>query len=612
MDRPEHKTWKNYYASQGFAFMVASLDAYVHRAYHYDTIKMWLGDIVFTALSEFATSSGHEELQFAPLFVNGHSNGGLFAIGFSTNYPERVLGFIASKGSFYGNIPSEPSAYKAPGMIISGEFDTIIRPRYPLAGFCIGREYNAPWCHILEPGGEHKRIFDSTLVLPFFRSVVKKRFPESWDYKSIPYLNPIITSNGWYGDNSSYEIYSHECFRKDTNYASWLIDRENALIWQQYVSNNTVDTFIADCADNYINTKYFGQAPPKDAAEIFAPGIISVLGRDDLKYEIKTDDKEALLSTTKYKLVRLNTDQLVIDLQKEDYANAVILDSLPPKYCIDGIYGEFLEGTYSTDGNTIFLKRKNRYCNDNYTGYHSSMAVRTNNVFSAPSDFELNLSSLFNVSFTNNNMAYFNYANNYVIRKALFVDGEFTNCTTIGKIQGSQHYISKTADYLLCVINSDIYVIFIDENDILSEPINLGPKVNTNNIESYPTLSPDGKFMFFNRRNSNSIHSDIYWVGTHIIDQAKTNVSSYFITYVSAANINVYPTRVKDNLYIENTDYEELDVKIYALTGALVKHERMNNKHNQTINVSELVRGTYYIKIVADNYYTTTKKLIIE
>ena len=44
----------------------------------------------------------------------------------------------------------------------------------------------------------------------------------------------------------------------------------------------------------------------------------------------------------------------------------------------------------------------------------------------------------------------------------------------------------------------DYFVVFRSEDDRFSEPINLGPKVNTvGNVEWSASLSPDGKILFF-------------------------------------------------------------------------------------------------------------------
>jgi Tol biopolymer transport system component len=59
---------------------------------------------------------------------------------------------------------------------------------------------------------------------------------------------------------------------------------------------------------------------------------------------------------------------------------------------------------------------------------------------------------------------------------------------------------------------ADIYVTFAGLDGTWSAPVNLGPGVNTESVESSPTLSTDGRFLFFSR------HYDIWWVDSTIIE----------------------------------------------------------------------------------------------
>ncbi len=45
-----------------------------------------------------------------------------------------------------------------------------------------------------------------------------------------------------------------------------------------------------------------------------------------------------------------------------------------------------------------------------------------------------------------------------------------------------------------------------------TEPINLGPKVNTIRQERFPGLSPDGKYLFFTRHYDAPCYHDLYWI----------------------------------------------------------------------------------------------------
>jgi len=56
----------------------------------------------------------------------------------------------------------------------------------------------------------------------------------------------------------------------------------------------------------------------------------------------------------------------------------------------------------------------------------------------------------------------------------------------------------------------DLYISF-KENGVWSESYNLGPKINTELCEMTPSVSPDGKYLFFHRDGKED-NGNIYWV----------------------------------------------------------------------------------------------------
>ncbi len=69
---------------------------------------------------------------------------------------------------------------------------------------------------------------------------------------------------------------------------------------------------------------------------------------------------------------------------------------------------------------------------------------------------------------------------------------------------------------------SDLFISFYDKTkDVWSEPLSLGEKINTNSQETFPAVSPDGKYLFFTRWTNNENDMDVYWVSTSIIEKLK-------------------------------------------------------------------------------------------
>ena len=65
--------------------------------------------------------------------------------------------------------------------------------------------------------------------------------------------------------------------------------------------------------------------------------------------------------------------------------------------------------------------------------------------------------------------------------------------------------------------NNDIFLAYSIKKGEWSEPIPLGPEVNTTFSETHPTLSIDGKYLFFSRYNEHSEFADIYWIRSDMI-----------------------------------------------------------------------------------------------
>ena len=68
----------------------------------------------------------------------------------------------------------------------------------------------------------------------------------------------------------------------------------------------------------------------------------------------------------------------------------------------------------------------------------------------------------------------------------------------------------------------DLYVIFRDSNETWSKPFSLGTEINTcQGSENCPTVSPDGKYFFFNRYNPDKKRGNMYWVSAAVITNIK-------------------------------------------------------------------------------------------
>ena len=72
--------------------------------------------------------------------------------------------------------------------------------------------------------------------------------------------------------------------------------------------------------------------------------------------------------------------------------------------------------------------------------------------------------------------------------------------------------------------DSDLYISFRQEDGSWGPAINMGDKVNSDNWDAYATVTPDGKYITFNRGidlEADEMNVDIYWVDAKVIDELR-------------------------------------------------------------------------------------------
>jgi len=119
------------------------------------------------------------------------------------------------------------------------------------------------------------------------------------------------------------------------------------------------------------------------------------------------------------------------------------------------------------------------------------------------------------------------------ILRSRFKNGEFLKPDTLPVCINSVSsedwtpYIASDDSYLIFSSQrqdkyGDLFISFHDiVNDTWSEPINMGEPINTESQEAFPTVSPDGKYLFFTRWTNEENDMDIYWVSTKFIDRLR-------------------------------------------------------------------------------------------
>lgn len=138
----------------------------------------------------------------------------------------------------------------------------------------------------------------------------------------------------------------------------------------------------------------------------------------------------------------------------------------------------------------------------------------------------------FYASMTESGLMYFTDIENDICRSVL-TDGRPTDREKLGDSVNTaddeyNSFVAPDETYLLFSStgwgNSPgqaiLYASYRDQNDVWSRPVNLGSGVNRATMSYCPSLSPDGKYLFFASRSGSE--EDIYWVDASLIDHART------------------------------------------------------------------------------------------
>jgi Tol biopolymer transport system component len=166
---------------------------------------------------------------------------------------------------------------------------------------------------------------------------------------------------------------------------------------------------------------------------------------------------------------------------------------------------------------------------------------RTDKGWTIPKEFELNTqTSEWHISFTANNTAYFgserdgsrlkadifytkfdNGKYNKAIKLPSTINTEYNDCDPL--IAPDESYLIFHSDRPGGYGDHDLYIAFRKDENNWTDPVNMGEKINTSGWEMGPSLSPDGKYLFFTRRKSwdTKEPSKIYWVDIGIIEKYK-------------------------------------------------------------------------------------------
>lgn len=278
---------------------------------------------------------------------------------------------------------------------------------------------------------------------------------------------------------------------------------------QEFITNHTGD--------------YLGQTPPKDSAIIFAPGIISVSNRCEYAFSISPDHDEYFYNaeetedtTRPYGLLHIKrVGDKWLKPQKANLNRQELWEQ---------------EAFFSPDGNDIYYSVTHYDSDIRHTKIWLSHKTKNGWSKGEPLNSPINNSAkrVFYATISKNGNLYYTNVDSVKIHMSKNNNGKYDNFKDIGLPLAGHAYISPNEDFIIFDSQQpvnygkvDIYVSFKTDNGNWSKPINLGPQVNTEYLETCPSLSPDGKYIFFGRYNDENETSNIYWISSKIIDKLR-------------------------------------------------------------------------------------------
>jgi hypothetical protein len=268
---------------------------------------------------------------------------------------------------------------------------------------------------------------------------------------------------------------------------------------------------------------YLGQTPPGDTPEVFAPGIISRYSLEHGPAVFSPDGNEV------YWAWRDNPSTICHIWYMKRINN---LWTKPETFAPLGDSISHWDPFLSTDGKKLYFSGNIK------ESVATWFVEKQGSVWSKPQS----ISPVINDSkgqcqavLNNNGTVYYSYdvqKGTGLIVRSKFKDGNFLQPDTLPACinhapYDSDPYIAPDDSYLLFAsrrLNDqvDIYISIHDTlTDKWSEPVNMGEPINTDGIERFPAVSPDGKYLFFTRDNGYENSMDVFWLSAKIIDRLR-------------------------------------------------------------------------------------------
>lgn len=348
---------------------------------------------------------------------------------------------------------------------------------------------------------------------------------------------------------------------------------------------------------------YLGQTPPGNTPAIFAPGIVSLSGRNEARITFSPDGKSAFyyiefwpnpgtpfIMYSEYKNgTWTNPDTASFARNRKTGepffalgGKRIYLNSTKALNQVGSIDLSYVEKKDSSWSDPVSLGSPPNSTQDQY---HACIVADTSIYFSSSSG----------------EICRCQYRNGaYQARVVLPYPINFANTTQTW----GDPYVSPDESYLVFKSTrtggyggNDIYISYKKADGSWTNPKNLGDKINTAGDETSGDITPDGKYMTFGRGG------DLYWVSASFIDSLKhTNFVPYAKSKISDQIDTIwhpFSLVIPDSIFVDDDGNETLTYSA-ALTGGSALPSWLHfDPLSKTLSGNPTNAGTYDITITA-------------
>ncbi len=272
---------------------------------------------------------------------------------------------------------------------------------------------------------------------------------------------------------------------------------------------------------------YLGQPLPGDTPVVFARGIVSDNYQQHGVPTFSPDGNEVFWQTNR------------LDNEKEWIVSTMTMHRVGDRWTAPEISPYGSGPVFSPDGKRLYFGSKKE-------GDDLSFVEKQGNGWSKPKSVGLvtrfpEVRFAYFPSIASNGALYFmgyqeGQRSNISIYRAELINGEYVKpellppgINTPGdSILNWTPYIAPDESYLIFCSRritpkddyGDLYICFRQPDGSWTDRISLGEPINSKELERFPAVSPDGKYLFFTR-DTPGYDEDVYWVSAGIIEKLK-------------------------------------------------------------------------------------------